>query len=146
MCVNWTYKGKVISSLEDFNLDSKPEGFIYSIELEDGSKYIGKKNFFSKRKKHFGKKKLAEVTDKRKKTYEYIIKESDWLKYISSNKEIKKLISEGVSYKKEILQIAYSKGDLTYLETRYLFVNDVLKNKNYLNDNILGKFYRKNLL
>jgi len=144
---NWVYKGKEVKSMEDLNLSSmKPEGFIYLITLEDGYEYIGKKNFFSKRKKHFGKKKLAQVTDKRKKTYEYVVKESNWLSYTSSNKEINRLISEGVKFKKEILQIAYSKASLTYLETKYLFINEVLESKNYLNDNILGKFYRKTLL
>ena len=43
--------------------------------------------------------------------------------------------------KRKILQIAYNKKELTYLECKYQFVLEVLEDKLYLNDNILGKFY-----
>ena len=42
---------------------------------------------------------------------------------------------------RKILQIAYNKKELTYLECKYQFVLEVLEDKQYLNDNILGKFY-----
>jgi len=32
---------------------------------------------------------------------------------------------------------------LTYIETKLLFLKEVLENDNYLNSNILGSFYRK---
>jgi len=32
---------------------------------------------------------------------------------------------------------------LTYFECKYQFMYDVLENENYLNSNILGKFYKK---
>ena len=40
-----------------------------------------------------------------------------------------------------ILQVAYNKKELTYLECKYQFILEVLEDKKYLNDNILGKFY-----
>ena len=35
----------------------------------------------------------------------------------------------------------YNKKELTYLECKYQFILEVLEDKKYLNDNILGKFY-----
>ena len=144
--INWIYKGKEISSLSDLGYSlEQVEGFIYLIILETGEKYVGKKNFYSKRKKHFGKKRLAQVKDKRLKTYEYVVKESNWKSYTGSNKYLNEKIKSGVSYTKEILEIAKCKTSLTYLEVKELFKKDVLNDLSYLNDNILGKFYRKNL-
>lgn len=145
MRVNWTYKGKEVTNLNDFESNDL-EGFVYKITMQDGSMYIGKKNFFSKRKRNFGKKELVNLKDKRKKTYEYVVKESNWQSYTSSNKEINRMINSGAVYFKEIIETAHSKGYLTYLEVKYMFLNNVLLNEKYLNDNILGKFYKKNLL
>ena len=63
--MSWTYKGK------EFNELSIPQhgiGFIYiMIAIIDGKSvsYIGKKNFFTNRKKPLGKKALALITDNR---------------------------------------------------------------------------------
>ena len=44
--------------------------------------------------------------------------------------------------KKQILELAFNKKHLTYLETKYLFSHEVLENpEEYYNDNILGKFF-----
>jgi len=116
-------------------------GFVYKITTSEGRMYIGYKYLFSKRKKKYGKKKLALMTDKRLKKYEYIIKESDWLSYTGSSKELNADIARGVTITKEILEVADNKQHLTYLETKYLFVNEVLEDNRYYNGNILGKFY-----
>ena len=50
------------------------------------------------------------------------------------------------NFKREILEFAFNKKHLTYLETKYLFCNNVLENEEYINDNILGKFFRKDLV
>ena len=121
-------------------------GFIYEIEFDDDTKYIGKKNFYSRRKRNFGKKELALITDKRRKKYEIVVKESDWKGYNSSNKTILNKIKAGELPKnKKILSIARCKKELTYLEERELFLSDALLDSNYLNDNIAGKFYTKDL-
>jgi len=60
---------------EDELIPEGAVGFIYKMRFtRDGKEYlyIGKKNFYSNRKKNFGKKALAKVTDKRKKKYEVI--------------------------------------------------------------------------
>ena len=43
--------------------------------------------------------------------------------------------------KRKILQVAFNKKELTYLECKWQFVLEVLETNKYLNDNILGKFY-----
>jgi hypothetical protein len=64
--MSWTYKGNYITELSDM-----PEGtigFIYKITNgETGQYYIGKKNVASIRKRNFGKKEIALLTDKRMK-------------------------------------------------------------------------------
>lgn len=142
---NWTREDLEISSVEDFEKNSI--GFIYLIEMSNGRKYIGKKNLYSERKKHFGKKKLSEITDKRLKTYEIIKKESDWKSYLGSNKQLKEDLIEGVRVvKREIIIECDSIKKLTFYELKALIVYDVLMNDEYYNDNILGKFFRKDLI
>ena len=63
--------------------------------------------------------------------------------------KLKNQITEGEvtlkNLKKQVLEIAFNKKHLTYLETKYLFQLGVLeKPDEYYNDNILGKFFRKN--
>ena len=132
----------------EFTDDMIPEnaiGFVYEMEaIIDGKcvKYIGKKNFFSVRKKKFGKKALAAMTDKRAKKYTVITK-PDYHNYYSSNDVLKNANKTGVLIKRYILKICYSKTELTYQETKYQFVNEVLEKDEYLNGNILGKFYKQ---
>jgi|TARA_R110000868_G_scaffold183639_1_gene424938 hypothetical protein len=140
----WTYNKK------EFTDDMIPEGaigFIYGISLKiDGESklYIGKKNFYSDVKTKLGKKELSDITDKRKKTYKRVRKYT-YKNYCSSNDIIKRSVKEGIPIKKNILKICYSKMDLTYQELKYLVKLDVLEDDKYLNDNILGKFYKSKI-
>ena len=71
--------------------------------------------------------------------YKQVQKESDWKTYYGSHTFIKE--AHDYDLQRKILQIAYNKKELTYLECKYQFVLEVLEDKKYLNDNILGKFY-----
>ena len=129
---------------EDELIPEGAVGFIYKMRFtRDGKEYlyIGKKNFYSNRKKNFGKKALAKVTDKRKKKYE-IIKKLAYKNYFSSNKEIKQAHKDGIYVDRLILKICFSKSELTYEETKAQFQHEVLENDCYLNGNILGRFYK----
>jgi hypothetical protein len=141
--MSWLYKNKQIDDISQ--VPEGAMGFIYKITDSNGRAYIGRKEMFSKRKKHFGKKKLAEITDKRKRTWEYVIKESNWLTYTGSNKELNENIKKGLVVTKEILIFANTKKQLTYYESKMLFCNEVIESDNFYNDNILGKFYRRDL-
>jgi hypothetical protein len=136
---NWLYNNDLIDSIPD----PKAVGFVYKITNLDNNKiYIGKKSFWSKRRTKLGKKALAAITDKRKSKYKVTISEMKWQEYVGSNKDLTADIKAGANIKKEILILAYSKQQLTYLETKFQFEYNVLEIDCY-NGNILGKFYRK---
>jgi hypothetical protein len=139
--MSWIYKSK------QFDESCIPEGsvgFIYhmSVILNGNTyAYIGKKNFFSNVKRKLGKKALALVTDKRLKKYTRDLKPS-FMNYYSSNQQLKEAHKAGVVIKREILMICYSATELTYQEVKHQFKYEVLEKENYLNANILGRFYK----
>ena len=139
--MEWKFKRKKITNVEQF-----PEGtygFVYKITNETNGKiYVGKKNLFTKRKKRFGKRKIAQMEDKRAKKWEYVEKESNWLSYTGSCVSLNEDVANGHEMAKEILQLAKSKAELTYLEAKWQFCQEVIEKESY-NDSILGKFYRK---
>lgn len=141
----WKYGASKIISIEDI-----PEGaigFIYKILDENGKMYIGQKSIWSKRKKKFGKKKLAEIKDKRKKTYEYVVKESNWLNYTGSNKELNENIKSGMTITKEVLQFCFAKKQMSYYEIKFMMIYGVIEpGNNSYNGNILGRYYPKDLI
>ncbi len=139
--MSWIYQGK------EFNEGDIPQGgvgFIYIMTaIIDGKSvaYIGKKNFFANIKRPLGKKALAMSTDKRLKKYKRELK-PDFMNYYSSNKILKEAHKAGVTIKREILLICYSGMELTYQETKHQFVHEVLEKEEFLNGNILGRFYK----
>ena len=142
----WLYQNKEIHSLEDLPQDTY--GFIYiSIHQPTGKSYIGKKSLFHNVKKKLTKKQLVEQTGRgRKPTTEIVQKESDWKTYYGSAKPILDLLKEGKQeeFTREILQLVPNKKLLTYYECKYLFMLGVIEQQDgYFNDNILGKFFRK---
>lgn len=147
LTMSWIYKGSYITELSDM-----PEGtigFIYKITNgKTGQYYIGKKNVASIRKRNFGKKEIALLTDKRMKRYEMVTKESDWKSYRSSNKTVSEWFDDTSNDKLhlEILRFCSSTKSLTYYELQEQFAHNVLGDENALNDNLLGKFFRKDLL
>ena len=76
--------------------------------------------------------------------YKRVLKESDWKNYYGSHSFIKEANEKDL--KREILEIAYHKKELTYLECKYQFTLGVLESRSYLNDNILGKFFDKDFV
>ena len=144
--MNWEFKGKEITNIKQ--LPEGAVGFIYILTFSDGKRYIGRKSLYSVRKKPLGKKALAEIKDKRLKKYEIIKKESDWNKYYSSNKTIKEKMKSGELdiESREIIKVCFTEKQMTYFETQALFCYGVLEYpEQYYNDNILGKFYKKDL-
>ena len=96
-------------------------------------------------KKKLGKKeKLLWEGKGRPPVYKQVQKESDWKTYYGSHSFIKEANEEDL--KREILEIAYHKKELTYLECKYQFTLGVLESRSYLNDNILGKFFDKDFV
>ena len=142
--MKWLYKEKEINEISD--LPKKAFGFIYqTTHLPTNKKYIGKKSLIYNLKKKLGKKEKALWEGKgRPPVYKRVLKESDWKKYYGSHSFIKEANEEDL--RREILEIAYHKKELTYLECKYQFTLGVLESRSYLNDNILGKFFDKDFV
>ena len=152
MSKKWfTYEnGRIIEydSVEKF-----PEncvGFVYKItNIKTGKFYIGKKSLFSNVRKKLTKKELAEYSGPgRKPTKKLVTSESNWLDYWGSNKGIlQEIREEGTdNFRKEILKFCFNKKQLTYWEVHYQCVNEVLLTDKSYNDNVLAKFFRKDLV
>lgn len=139
--MSWLYKGEVFT---DSKIPEGAIGFIYEMEaIIDGKavRYIGKKNFYSTTKKKLGVKALANMEDKRAKKYTIQVK-TNYQNYFSSNKVLQDAHKNGVPIKRFMVRICFSKTELTYHETKYQFVREVLEKEEYLNANILGRFYK----
>jgi hypothetical protein len=134
----WLYKDKEINSIEDMPADTF--GFVYLVtHTPSGKKYLGKKQLIANRT-------LPPLKGQKKKRK--IQKESDWKTYYGSQSEVKQLVKESkdkLEFVREIIIFTSTKKQLTYFETKLQFVNEVLENDEYLNSNILGKFFRKDL-
>ena len=111
----WSYKG------EEFTTEMIGDniGFVYIVTDPSGKKYIGKKGFFSK---------VTKPPLKGKKRKRRSLKESDWKTYCGSSETVKTLVEEnGLDYfKREILHLCKTKGELNYIELREQVVRDVL--------------------
>jgi len=130
----WWYNGEV------FNTDSINGyyGFVYLItNTVNGRKYIGRKYFWSFRKKKGEKRRSRQ--------------ESDWKNYYGSCPELKddvKLFGKD-KFTREILSLHTTLGKVNYEETRLLFVHGVLTESltdgtpAFYNSNVLGRYYRK---
>ena len=130
----WTYKGTTFTSADigDFF------GYVYRItNLQNGRQYIGRK-YFTQRRKLRG--------SRRKRT-----SESDWKAYYGSSKELtadRKLLGSSC-FKREIISLHKTKGQVNFEETKQLFLHNVLtetldgKTPLYYNSNILGRYMRK---
>jgi len=147
LTMSWTYQGKPITEISDM-----PEGtigFIYKITNgQTGQYYIGKKSLYS----HRTLPPLKGYKRKRK-----VVKESKWVEYRSSNPSVQlwfhenELLREqgkqGINDQLElkILRFCKTKKALTYYELQEQFSHNVLADELSLNDNLLGKFFRKDL-
>ena len=123
-------------------------GFVYIIKNKlTGKFYIGKKVFWNNTKTKLTKKEISEQTGPgRKPTHKIVTKESNWMMYWGSNKELLADIKvHGVeNFERKVLKLCKSKKELTYYEIEYQCKHEVLYTNSY-NDNILGKFFRKDL-
>ena len=131
--MDWVHNGKEVKSIDDLPKDCI--GFIYKItNTKTNEYYIGKKNIYQRRTLP----PLKGYKRKRK-----VIKESKWQSYRSSNSEVKEWSENNITL--EILRFCKSKKSLTYYELQEQFAHDVLSDPLSKNDNLLGKFFRKDL-
>jgi Putative endonuclease segE, GIY-YIG domain len=132
--MTWYYKG---NELTDEMIPAKAAGFIYIITHSPTSRrYIGRK--------------LLTKAHRRQKNNKIIRTrvESDWREYWSSSPEVKQLVEqEGTdNFVREILMFADTKGQLNYLEEKFLYCVGALESEHWLNSNIRSKMYKRNIL
>ena len=130
----WTFNN------EEYNITPEEyQGFVYQItELDTNKKYIGKKNFW--------KPKTLPITKTRKRRVRTRI-ESDWKQYYGSSNEVCRLVEERGTekFKREILKLCKTKGEMSYHEAKMQFDNDVLLREDYYNNFIGCKIHAKHL-
>jgi hypothetical protein len=126
----WVYKGAQVNGHDD--LRPGCTDFVYIIHYVGGKKYIGKKTVRSVRKKPplAGKKRSRRI-----------MTDLPFVKYEGSPMGSCSLQID----RKEILYQCRGKKAATYLEAALLFYYDAIFNPEYLNENIIGKFYDNDL-
>jgi len=115
------------------------QGFVYVItELGTNKKYIGKKNFW--------RPKVLPKNSKRNRRVKTRVP-SDWQQYYGSNKELQLLVEQRGqdSYKREILKLCRTKGEMSYFEAKFQFDNNVLISDEYYNEFIGCKIHSRHL-
>lgn len=141
----WTYDDLPFEpSTEDY-------GFIYQIDYDDGTRYLGKKNCWvteelpplkSGKPRDNVVSTVNRIYRGKRITMDIVVKPSDWRKYTGSSK-----LTQGKTIiRRTVLITAQSKRHLTYLETKALFCLNALEDDTYLNENCLGKFFKGNLI
>ena len=134
----WLYQGKPFSSddIQDYY------GFVYCLtDSVNNRKYIGRKYFWSIRT-------VKKVKGRRKKNKS----ESDWKDYYGSSKVILEIIEQHGKerFKREILSLHKTKGEVNYQEVKTQFIKEVLEavNENnerlYYNENIANRYFYRN--
>ena len=132
----WTYNNKPFDSdmIEDYI------GFVYEVyDTEAKMKYIGKKKFWSK---------VTKPPLKGKKNKRRSLKESDWKSYYGSSEEVKSLVENTGEwrYKRKIIRLCKTLGEMSYYEMKEQLDNDVLLKPNeYYNAFVGGKIHRRHL-
>ena len=131
----WLYNGEEFTS----EMIDGWGGFVYLLtDLENGKKYVGKKNFWSTRKLPPLKGKTRRRTKKA---------ESNWQDYYGSSEEVMLLVenSGGSRFRREILHLCKSKGEMSYLELKEQMDREVLLNDDYYNGIIQVKIHRSHV-
>tara|TARA_B100001113_G_scaffold227823_1_gene187051 strand:- start:422 stop:856 length:435 start_codon:yes stop_codon:yes gene_type:complete len=134
MGLAWIYKDEPYDETPD-----EYQGFVYVItELDTDKKYLGKKNFW--------RPKTLPKNSKRNRRVRTRV-ESDWREYYGSNKELQLLVeSRGESnYKREIIRLCRTKGEMSYFEAKAQFDNGVLFSDKWYNEFIGCKIHSRHI-
>jgi len=114
-------------------------GFVYIItDLTNSKMYVGKKLFKSKRTLP----PLKGKTRKRK-----VVKESDWMSYYGSSEELMLLVEANgaESFKREILHLCHSRGEMSYMELFEQVKRNALLRDDYYNGICQVKIHRSHV-
>lgn len=134
----WLYDGKPFTSddVQDYY------GFVYCLtDTVNNKKYIGRKYFWSVRT-------VKKVKGRRKKNRS----ESDWKEYYGSSKTVQSIVEEfgKERFKREIISLHKTKGEVNYNEVKTQFKLEVLETLDennqrvYYNENIANRYFYRN--
>lgn len=149
----WFYREqneiKYLQEISDFPKGC--QGFVYIITNMDNNKfYIGRKILQNTTSTKLSKKAISEIKGTgRRPTKKVVIKESNWKDYFGSCKPLLEDVNtQGKDkFMREILCYCYNKKQMTYYELKYQIIYKVLeKPEHSYNENILGKFFSKDLV
>lgn len=156
--MNWIYREnnsvvpRKMISIDDFPKECV--GFVYRIyHMETGKVYIGKKILNNTTNVKLGKKAKKLIAEKitgsgRRPSKVKVVKESNWLDYWGSSKELTDDINTVGKDKfiREIIKFAYNKKQLSYYEIKYQIIYSVIEKPELsYNRNMLGKFFPADL-
>jgi len=130
----WTFNNK------EYNITPEEyQGFVYQLtEIHTDKKYIGKKNFW--------KPKVLPINKTRKRRVRTRV-ESDWKDYYGSSNEVRQLVEQHGKerFKREILKLCKTKGEMSYYEAKLQFDHNVLFRDDYYNNFIGCRIHAKHL-
>ena len=130
----WYYNNEVYEAY-----DEQYVGFVYLItDLSNNKKYVGKKLFWSTRK-------LPPLKGQKRRRTKKV--ESDWQNYYGSSEEVKLLVEESGRdrFKREIIRLCKTKGEMSYFEAKEQFDREVLFSDEYYNEFIGCKIHSKHV-
>jgi len=125
----WVYKGRIVENHDD--LLPECTDIVYLITYTDGKRYIGKRAVRSMRRK---------PPLKGKKRNRIVLTNLPFQKYVGSHEsETAEIIS------REILYQCSGRKTATYIEAAIMFSEDIIFDDGYINENILGRFFKRDL-
>ena len=142
--MNWAYRGKEFTE--------KPEdtyGFIYCITYTNGKRYVGQKKFYSEvtlpalknGKIRPNARRIGKNKGGKRVYFDVTKKPNKWESYEGSSEHS---IGLTIAYK-EILTLVEAKKSLLYQEAKAIMCMGCLETDDYLNVNVLRKFYKGNI-
>lgn len=135
----WHYQAQPFTpEIAQLKIDEGYIGFIYEItDTRENKKYIGKKLIVCKRR-------LPPLKGQKRKRIK--IAQTDWPKYFGSSELVQTLVEERAEdFRREVLLLCKSKGELNYKEAEMQFAKEVLLSDEYYNSFIGVKIHRKHV-
>lgn len=142
----WTYEDAPVIALP-----KDVFGIIYLISYTDGTHYLGKKQCVTEVQLPALKdgtvrpdaiRRISRNVKGKRVQFDIVHKETNWKKYIGSSK----LTADKTIEFKTIIEYAYSKRQLGYLESKYLFCYEAIENPLFINECIMNRYWRGNLI
>ena len=142
--IPWMYRGLEITPAD---VPEGSVGFCYLVyDYTYDMIYIGKKQLTSTNRKKIGVR--EKKSTKTRKTFKVTVKDSDWMNYNTSCKPLQERLKTAKKgeIRKEILEFAYSKKNLSWLELKHQVLKEVLTRGKSYNECIAGRYWARDCI